>query len=48
MSGESFKNRPKTRYPTDFGIGPIEYVCVCGTWISYERQIIYGLKPLES
>jgi hypothetical protein len=47
-------NRPKTQYPTDFDVGPIEYIyiyiymCVCGTWTSYENKKKYGLKPLES
>jgi hypothetical protein len=50
---KNIKNHLKTRYPTDFVIGPIEYiyvcVCVCGIWTSYENQKnIYGLKPLES
>jgi hypothetical protein len=40
-SSENLINRPKTRYPTDFGVGPIECVCVCGTWTSYENQKIY-------
>jgi hypothetical protein len=32
MSGEncldSFENRTKTQYPTDFGVGPIEYIYI--------------------
>jgi hypothetical protein len=57
MSGENrlssfgnFENRLKTRYSTDFGVGPIEYMyaCVCGTWTSFENQNIYGLKSNES
>jgi hypothetical protein len=44
-SSRNFENCPKTRYSMDFGVGPIEYiyiyVCVCGTWTSYENQNIY-------
>jgi hypothetical protein len=48
-SSRNFRNYPKTRYSMDFGVGPIEHICVCvcvclfvcGTWTSYENQKIY-------
>jgi hypothetical protein len=28
-SSRNFRNYPKTRYSMDFGVGPIEHICVC-------------------
>jgi hypothetical protein len=39
-SSENIGNRPKTQYSTDFGIEPIEYIYMCDTWRSFEKQNI--------
>jgi hypothetical protein len=53
MSGENYlgssENCLKNLYSTDFGIGTKEYIYICGTWTSFDKQIyIYGLKPFQS
>jgi hypothetical protein len=49
---KNFRNHLKSQYPTDFGVGPIEYIymCVCVGYMDKLRKTknIYGLKPLES
>jgi hypothetical protein len=41
MSSESIGNCPKTRYPTDFGIGPIEFIYMCVVHGHVKKNKIY-------
>jgi hypothetical protein len=34
----NFGNDPKTGYPIDFGVGPIEYMCVCVWYMDKLRK----------